>query len=229
MWWTESMRLRVMIPGLAAATALAACASTGNKPEKTAVTPTQQYSIEVREAADQVGFSIHPGGLSLKQRAALVAFADRWREAPQAGDIVVQAPAGGDEAAGRERDEIATALRAVGIPGERIRSGDYQGAAGAPVLASFTRLEAHGPDCRAGWDDLSATGANRASTHFGCAEVANLAAQIADPRDLLAPAPTTAADAGRRDTVIGKYRTGQITSSLKDEQATGVVSKAVTP
>jgi pilus assembly protein CpaD len=34
-------------------------------------------------------------------------------------------------------------------------------------------------------------------------------------------------DAGRRQTVIDKYRKGELTASAKDEQAQGVVSNAV--
>ena len=54
-----------------------------------------------------------------------------------------------------------------------------------------------------------------------------MAAQIANPEDLIRPRDSTPADAGRRDTVLGKYRKGDVTASAKDEQATGVVSKAV--
>lgn len=34
-------------------------------------------------------------------------------------------------------------------------------------------------------------------------------------------------DAARRETVLGKYRKGELTSSQKDDQATGAISQAV--
>jgi pilus assembly protein CpaD len=56
---------------------------------------------------------------------------------------------------------------------------------------------------------------------------ANLAAQVANPEDLLGPRDETPIDSGRRATVLDKYRKGEVTSSAKDEQSNGVVSKAV--
>jgi len=50
---------------------------------------------------------------------------------------------------------------------------------------------------------------------------------VADPRDLLAPAPDDPSDAARRAIVLGKYRAGEVTSTPRDEQAAGAVSKAI--
>ena len=60
--------------------------------------------------------------------------------------------------------------------------------------------------------------------HFGCATTANIAAQVANARDFLAPAVETPADNARRQVVMGKYRLGIPTSSAKDDQADGKVS-----
>jgi pilus assembly protein CpaD len=56
---------------------------------------------------------------------------------------------------------------------------------------------------------------------------ANIAAQVANPEDLLGPRAETPIDSGRRATVLDKYRKGELTSSAKDDQSSGVVSKAV--
>ena len=55
---------------------------------------------------------------------------------------------------------------------------------------------------------------------------ANIAAQIANPRDLIAPAVMTPGDNGRRAVVLDKYRKGDITSSAKDDQADGKTSSS---
>jgi pilus assembly protein CpaD len=229
MWWTDvSARVRVSSAAVLAATALAGCASTGGNQPDPAITPTQQYSVQVDEAPDQLALAAHADGLSLTQRAALVSLVSRWRSSPGAGDLAVQTPAGGsDAAAARTSADVLAALHAMGVPAARIRTGDYEGPSGAPVLASYTRLEARGPDCRHGWGNLTSTGSNRPSSHFGCAVTANFAAQIADPRDILAPAPDEPGDGGRRDVVLGKYRAGEVTSTAADAQATGAVSKAI--
>jgi pilus assembly protein CpaD len=104
-------------------------------------------------------------------------------------------------------------------------AGDSRG----PVLASFQRLTAVGPDCRGGWDDITSSATNEPYSHFGCAVTANFAAQLADPRDLIAPVDLAPGDTTRREVVLGKYREGQITSSVKDTQASGAASVAVNP
>jgi pilus assembly protein CpaD len=53
---------------------------------------------------------------------------------------------------------------------------------------------------------------------------ANIAAQIADPEDLLHPRAETPPDGSRRQVVLDKYRTGATTSTAKDTQANGAVS-----
>ena len=228
MWWTDvAPRLRGLGAAALAASALAACGPISASQPNLALTPTEQYSVQVKEAPDQVALTVHPDGLSLTQRAALVSLVSRWRASPGAGDFAIQTPNGARDGAAHTSADVEAALRAMGVPADRIRSGDYEAPAGAPVLASYVRLEARGPDCEGGWDNLTSTGSNRTYTHFGCAVTANFAAMVADPRDLLAPAPDQASDAGRRQTVLEKYRAGSVTSTPRDDQAAGVISKAV--
>jgi pilus assembly protein CpaD len=52
-----------------------------------------------------------------------------------------------------------------------------------------------------------------------------MAEQVADPRDLAAPAASQGSDALRRQYQLDKYRQGQVTSSSKDSQASGQVSQ----
>jgi pilus assembly protein CpaD len=161
---------------------------------------------------------------------ALIAFVGRWREAAEAGDISVQTPAEGVDpvAATRTAAEALGALQALGVPSARVRTGDYPAPADAArVLVSFSSLEAHGPDCGGHWNNVTSTGSNRVTEHFGCAVTANFAAQVADPRDFLNPAGAAPADAGRREVVLGKYRNGEITSTPRDDQAVGAISGAV--
>jgi pilus assembly protein CpaD len=51
--------------------------------------------------------------------------------------------------------------------------------------------------------------------NFGCAQQRNLAAQIANPADLLGPRTTETADAERRAVVFDKYRQGRVTGAEK--------------
>jgi pilus assembly protein CpaD len=233
MWWTDAAaRLRVTGPALLAATALCACATAGGGTTDPTqpLTPTQQFSAKVEETPDRLALAPHAEGLSPAQRIALVGFVARWRQAAGAGDIAVQTPAaGGDPAAvSRTASEVLGALQALGVPSQRVRTGDYEASPGSElVLASYSSLEARGPDCRLHWDGMTFTGDNRPMEHFGCATTANFAAMIADPRDLLAPAATTPSDASRRETVLSKYRAGEVSSTARDNQAAGAISSAV--
>ncbi len=225
-------RARTRAALILALPALAACGSLATGYDQDApITPSQQYSVQVEETPDRVALTPHAEGLSPAQRVALIAFVSRWREASEAGDIAVQVPGSGADpaAATRTATETLGALQALGVPSARVRTGDYPAPPGATarVMVSFSSLEARGPDCSRSWNNVTSTGANEATEHFGCAVTANFAAQVADPRDFLRPAGSTSADAARRTTVLGKYRAGEITSTPRDDQAAGVISGAI--
>jgi pilus assembly protein CpaD len=189
------------------------------------ITPTEQYAIQVRQTADQLALAPHAEGLSANQLEAVAAFVARWTANGRA-DIAIRTPADADpQVAGRMVADLSAALQARGVPARQLRPGPYDaGAPGGPILASFLRHEAMIPNCETGWDNLTSTGSNRPSTHFGCAVTGNLAAMIADPRDLIAPAAGQPADATRRQQVLDRYRVGDVTSSERDSQASGTVS-----
>lgn len=219
------------LPAMMALALLAGCASTGEKPEKpektVALTPTEQFvsAVKVTSRPDSVSLAPHASGLSSTQGEALDALVARWRDADGAEILIQTAGDGGQLVAAQSR----VYLLARGIPSDGIRTGDYDaaGKANPPVMVSFTRYEAETPKCGQVWNNLSATGANTPFPNFGCAVTANMAAQVADPRDILRPRTTTPADAARRSVVLGKYRAGEVTSSAKDDQAKGTVSQAV--
>ena len=66
---------------------------------------------------------------------------------------------------------------------------------------------------------------NRLAPNHGCATQNNLAAMVADPADLVGPKTMTPADAGRRNTVLEKYRAGEATATQRSEQDSGAVSE----
>jgi pilus assembly protein CpaD len=168
-------------------------------------------------------------GLSAAQNQALDGLLGRWLAA-EAREIVVSAPTGGTngEIAGRMAVAARQRLVAMGAPAAKVRVMGYDaaGAPGAPLKVGFLRYVAQVPQC-GGWENITGTRNNTAYENFGCAVTANMAAQVANPEDLLSPRPETPIDSGRRATVLDKYRKGEVTSSAKDDQSNGVVSKAV--
>lgn len=211
----------------AALLGLAACASTppDQGPNKLAATETQQWMdrIKVDAAPDEILLAAHASGLSANQSAALEALVSRWLQA-EARELVVTAP----NTAGGMAIQIRDRLAALGA-GSRVRvvGVDPANAEEGAIRVGFVRYEARPIKCGQRWENLTATRDNTVYENFGCAMAANIAAQVANPEDLVRPRDMAPADTGRRDTVLGKYRRGEVTSSAKDEQASGVVSKAI--
>jgi pilus assembly protein CpaD len=221
---------RLIVPCIAALTC--ACASQGDplnlakKDPGQPVTPAEQFSITVTQGRDEILLAPHPDGLSDAQMQALAQLVDRWRNA--GGSVItVRAPASGEEAMYRATAGVQTALEAIGVRPEQIQLTSYDAGPGAPIGVSFLGYQAQGPQCGRDWNDFTQTGDNRVNKNFGCAVTANVAAMIANPGDLLAPRPMDSSDAGRRETIIGKYRLGVTSSTPKDTQADGAISGTI--
>ncbi|HUZ13277.1 MAG TPA: CpaD family pilus assembly protein [Caulobacteraceae bacterium] len=215
--------------GVALALLLGACATehTGQG-NPNPITPTERYSIQVRPAPEELRLAPHPAGLSPPQAQALGDFVRRWMDA-DGGAITLKAPQhGGDPASAyRTATSARDFLLAQGVSPRQVRIVGYEagGDARAPIVVGFMRYRAIGPKCGRTWGDLSADSDNREYDEFGCSMTANFAAQIADPADLLAPRRSAPPDANRRETVMGKYQQGVITSTPKDDQADASFAK----
>jgi pilus assembly protein CpaD len=192
------------------------------------ITPTEQFSIKVSSAPDQILLAPHPNGVSDAQADALAALVDRWRDSG-AESITIMAPAGGEGQAYHATAAIEATLEELGVSPDRIKLGGYNPGprVGAPIAVGFKSYKAQGPECGRDWKDFTSSRDNSVNSNFGCATTANIAAMIANPADLLTPRQMDPADANRRDVVLGKYRQGAMTSSAKDPQANGAVSDAV--
>nr|WP_295113922.1 CpaD family pilus assembly lipoprotein [uncultured Caulobacter sp.] len=224
-----TLRTSVKIVLMAAAVAgLSACASApaDQGPSTTASTETQQWmdKIKVTSAPDEIVLAPHATGLSANQSAALEGLHQRWLQA-ESRELVVTAP----NSAGLMSTQIRDRLIGLGAPGARVRVVGFNpvGPDDNTIRVGFLRYQAEKLKCGEAWENLTATRNNTAYGNFGCAMAANLAAQVANPEDLIRPRDMTPADTGRRDRVTGLYRKGEVTSTAKDEQATGSISKAI--
>lgn len=203
--------------GLAAMT-LAGCmggpASLGGEPP---LTPLSRYSLQVEPGLDRIALAVHETGLSANQQAAVNDLVNRFA-IEGAPTLVVEAPAGDDPAAIQMAWNVKTALVAAGAPDHRIRLISYAGPdPRAPVLVGFETVRAVVPQCGTAWGSLGRTGDNQSASNFGCAVNANLAAQIANPRDIVAPRAMTPSDAGRRSVVFDDHRKGERTAAQREE------------
>ena len=221
-------RSGALAAALLAGAALAGCAGTHPPPGPVALTPTEQYGVKVTSAPEQIALGLHAGGLTRRPsrpRSASSSAAGATTAAARSACARPSTPA--DPAAARRmQDEASAYVIRLGVPAERLQVAGYVSnhAPAAPLLASYDRFEAHGPNCSGAWGSLTSTGKNGVYDHFGCSVTANFAAQVANPRDFLAPQVETPADDVRREVVLDKYRRGETTASAKDDQANGKVS-----
>ncbi|MGA8169551.1 MAG: CpaD family pilus assembly protein [Methylocystis sp.] len=144
-------------------------------------------------------------------------FVSRYRALGE-GPITVLAPiGGGDPAALRAGvEKVRRALDAEGV-GKFVNFATYpvgDFSLAAPVRLSFVGTVAKVKGPCGEWPDDLASGTsldgwqNTTYWNFGCANQATLAAQIADPRDLVGPRGETPSDVETRMRAIQKSRAG---------------------
>lgn len=221
--------MRTVLLSLSAVALLTGCATTGAsgsaglQPE----TPLSRYSLQVEPGLDRIALAVHDSGLSATQSAALNALADRYLRSGS-GVVQVQGPSGDDPVSARQTWAVREALQAAGVPGERIRLTGYDAPdPRAPVLAGFETLRAVVPDCSREPRSFEGRFSNESSSGLGCAITANMAAQIADPRDIIGARAMTPADPGRAAIVFDHYRKGEASSAPQEPLVDGRISRAV--
>lgn len=216
------MMMKALIASLAAAVVLAACAATPTPlPRAGAVAETVRVEMPVDP---------RDNGLTWAQLELIEALASEYK-ARGHGPFVISYPqnAGNADAALGAIADVRTALYGHGLDWQRIGGGAYEagGYVQAPVIFSFTRYRAIAPECDNRWRDVRNARPGERWGGFGCATEQNLAAMVADPRDLAAPRTFDDPDAARRQTVLDRWRQGQSTTSERSASESGTVSRAV--
>lgn len=212
----------LLITGLLMGAGLAGCAVHNPIDQDALRTPTEQYVAKAEQHPESIQLAAHSGDLSDAQRDALWALVSGWKETGS-GDIQVELPRGpvADAAAAR----IESTLREFGVRREQYREHLVADDGRAPVVrVSYMRYAAVVPHCGEKFSDFTATAAGAPEMNFGCAVTANIAAMVANPADLATHRAIDPPDAGRRQVVLDKYREGQKTSTVSDEQADGAAS-----
>jgi len=213
---------------MAAALTLAGCATaTTGQMNIAPLTPLSQYVLQVEPGVDRIALAVHDQGLSANQHEALRALVARF-SAEQATVLRIEAPTGNDPATSAQAYAMRDVIQSMGVPGQMIQVVGYDAPdPRAPVLAGFEVLRAHIPDCSAEPRNLSSRFSNLPTGGFGCAVTANMAAQIADPRDIRGPRALQPADSGRAAVVFARYRQGQLTAAEQETLVEGRIARAV--
>src|SRR5437588_4787117 len=210
---TQSIRLATLL-ALGSALFVAACVSGSEAPEA-GLLPNQRFPLVVEPQMQIYRLPL--------QGSAFEPIAERELEhvasdyvANGSGTITVSAASPDPTAAARAADELVS----LGVQRNRILIV-APGAQDRPgtTTVSYIRYGAVVPPCGDWSEDLAMTYKNRPSANLGCATQHNLAADIADPRDIVGPKTLGTVDAPRRLTIIDKYREGGV------PRASGAVSQ----
>ena len=134
-------------------------------------------------------------------------------------------------ASGNDRDvtaRVSDRLVILGVPADRIMiTADSGPQFGPQARVSFVRYRADPVPCGNWSESLAVTYENKPTPNFGCATQHNLAVEVADPHDLVAPKTLEPGDALRSLAVLDKYRQGQATVAAKSQEQSGAVTTAV--
>jgi pilus assembly protein CpaD len=216
--------------GALTAASLAALAIAGCRPDSytgavagwSLADPTQRHPIMVSQQPAKLAVRVARGstGLNPHQRAQVIDFIDRYK-AVDAGNskMVIHAPAGSanEVAAMQAVAEIRHLMRDSGFDESAIMVEAYhdEREPQPPVRISYLRYIAEGPECGQWPTNLARDPGNVPYPNLGCAMQRNLAAQIANPADLLGPRSQTPRSGERGFAVWEKYVKGESTVSEK--------------
>jgi pilus assembly protein CpaD len=148
--------------------------------------------------------------LSLAQRSVIQGFIAQYAS-NGSGPIQLALPSGSSNsaAAARVRSDVVAAIRKAGAKESQIVTVNYAGGAdtGNPIRISYRAISASTDQCGKWPEDIAETSENKNYHDFGCSYQNNLAAQVANPADLLGPRNTGEIDAAKRLKVIKDYQT----------------------
>jgi pilus assembly protein CpaD len=188
----------------------------------TLLDPSQKHPIMVSQQPTTMRLSVARGALGLTpaQRAEVADFLGHYR-ATDAGNskLLIAVPSGtpNESAALFAVGDIRRIIGTIGFAESNVVVEPYGQARGrnAPIRLSYLRYVAEAPQCGLWPANVADDRRSLPYANFGCAQQHNLAAQIANPADLIVPRTMDAADAERRAVVLNKYRQGEVTEAKK--------------
>ena len=202
--------------GIAAVAALALAAGCAKRDSITVGSVPDDYRtnhpivISERDKTVDIPVAAVDRSMSRVQRVAVDGFiADYDRRAAPPVSVMVPYGSGNQHAAGLVAADMVKRLRAAGVPEGRFVHQPYDASQygdSAPIRLVYAEMKASTGQCGRWPADLMDNSDNRHWANFGCSYQNNLAAQIANPADLLGPRKPGDIDGERRSIVIDDYR-----------------------
>jgi pilus assembly protein CpaD len=171
-----------------------------------------RHPIKMAEAEHSIDIPVATGDFKLSRgiEDTIRGFGQDYKS-NSSGVIQVAVPTGSVNARAARAvvPSVRKALAAEGVDQRRIIVTSYpaEGGVSAPIRISFVALTAMTDQCGQWPEDLMENSYGNKNWHnFGCASQNNLAAQVANPKDLFDPRAMTPIDAQRRANAIDSYR-----------------------
>ncbi|RVD65242.1 CpaD family pilus assembly protein [Mesorhizobium sp. M7A.F.Ca.ET.027.03.2.1] len=170
------------------------------------------HPIVIAEKNQKIDLPVGAGdrGMTGSQRDTLLGFLDGY-DRSAAPTLTIQVPSGSanEVAATAAARDFARLAIASGVKRNRLVVTSYQAASSeisSPVRVAYVAVRAQTDKCGRWPADLVDTSENKHYADFGCSYQNNLAAQMANPADLLGPRKLSTIDAENRGAVIDVYR-----------------------
>lgn len=210
------LRLATSVAVISVATVLTACAARPDRVTTSSVPDDYRtrHAITLAEVQHSLDVPVGTGErkLTTPLRDLIRGFAQDYLALSKSTvTIALPASSANAGAANTVRGEVRKVLIEAGVKSNHIVLTSYdpaEASASAPIRLTFVAVTAITGDCGQWPTDLfgSSIRDNTNWENFGCASQQNLAAQIANPADLVGPRGMTPIDAQRRAEVISIYR-----------------------
>lgn len=204
------------LAALAAVLLAGSCAAPGDNDGIPSMAPAALHPIAVHpeHQAVRVSFSGSGAGLMPEDEANLDGVVRDYM-ARGDGSMSVSAPEGPDSS--EAISYFGERLAHLGVPRSRILVGTHPVTDGdRRVEIGFVAYVGHAKNCGDWSENLALSPDNMPGQNFGCAVQNNIAAMVANPRDLdEARRLDDAPDATRRSVIIGHYSKGEPTAADK--------------
>jgi pilus assembly protein CpaD len=217
--------VRTILVAATATVALAGCKTTGEPGAQVAgwslIDSSERHPILVSRQPSTLSVRVPSGsqGFSPGQKAQILDYLERYTSGRGNGRLIIAVPSGtaNETAAMRAIGDLRHALADFGLSEASVSIQPYHERhdPNAPIRFSYLRFVAQGPECGRWPTNLANEPYNLAYPNFGCAQQHNLAAQIANPADLMGSRAMDPADAERRAVVFQNYEKGKPTAAEK--------------
>jgi len=216
----SSMRNAVVLVALSAAL-LAGCANrdsiqVGSIPDD--YRTNHPIVVGERERTIDLPVAASAHKVSREQAQVLAGFMDDY-DTKSGAAVRVLVPYGSANAAAASAvaAQMVDVIGRQGVPLNRILVNAYDAGApdvSAPIRVAYSAVTASVGKCGRWPKDIAETSDNRHYANFGCAYQNNLAAQVANPYDLLGPRKMTEIDPENRASAIDAYKNREISGDF---------------